>query len=150
MSFGRTSAAGRRSRRGSLFFRRVSARTSVRDLVTPTEVSNWPRIERLITIVSNCPHPHDKLTFVSIHKFHETADFAALVRRTRRERGISQADLAERANISRSGLQKIEEGRGSPSLQTAIKLLRVLSLDIGALSRQDPFKRLEKGKSHGE
>lgn len=87
---------------------------------------------------------------MSIHRFRETADFAALVRRTRRERGFSQADLAERANISRSGLQKIEEGRGSPSLETAIKLLRVLSLDIGVLTRQDPFKRVGKGKPRGD
>jgi transcriptional regulator with XRE-family HTH domain len=87
---------------------------------------------------------------VSIQRFHETGDFAALVRRTRRERGFSQEELAERANISRSGLQKIEEGRGSPSLETAIKVLRVLSLDIGVVSREDPFKRVERGRPHAE
>ncbi len=103
----------------------------------------------MLTIVSIRQQSRYRLTFVSIQKFHETADFAALIRRTRRERGFSQEELAERANISRSGLQKIEEGRSSPSLETAIKLLRVLSLDIGALSRQDPFKRVG-GKPRAE
>ncbi len=87
---------------------------------------------------------------MSIQKLRSPKEIGAAIRRARREHGFSQIELAERANISRAGLQKIEDGRASPSVSTAMKLLRTLSLDLGVLSRDDPFASLQKEKRHDE
>jgi DNA-binding XRE family transcriptional regulator len=89
------------------------------------------------------------LTFVSIQqitRIHKARDFGALIRSARHARGFTQVGLAERANISRTALQLIEDGR-SPSLTTAIKLLRILSLDLAVLSREGP---LDQEKLRGD
>lgn len=53
------------------------------------------------------------------------------VRRLRIEAGYDQAELAERANVSRSAVQGLEQGRGS-RLRTVLAVLR-------ALDRVDAF-----------
>ena len=70
-----------------------------------------------------------------MERIQRVRDFGELIRRARRARGFTQVDLAQRANISRTTLQLIEDGRG-PSLNTAIKLLRILSFDLAVLSRE--------------
>jgi transcriptional regulator with XRE-family HTH domain len=90
------------------------------------------------------------LTFVSIERIRDPREFGALIRKARRARGFNQIELASRANISRSGLQKIEEGRGSPSIETAMRLLRTLSLDLGLVTRGDPFVDPARKSQHGD
>lgn len=58
------------------------------------------------------------------------------IRRARRELKLSQIDLAERANVARGAVQKIEGGRGTVNLTTVLKLLRTLSLDLTVNSRE--------------
>ncbi|MFA5606266.1 MAG: helix-turn-helix transcriptional regulator [Leucobacter sp.] len=50
------------------------------------------------------------------------------IRRARQDAGISQADLARRANVNRNSISSLERGEGS-SLATLIKAVRALGLD---------------------
>lgn len=50
------------------------------------------------------------------------------IREKREQLGMSQKELAERAEISQSFLCDIEQGRCKPSIDTAIKLARVLDV----------------------
>ena len=51
------------------------------------------------------------------------------IKRRREELGISQKELAKKADISQSMLCDIEKGRCKPSIYTAIKLAKVLQID---------------------
>ena len=50
------------------------------------------------------------------------------VRERREQLGISQKELAERAKISQSFLCDIEQGRCKPSIDTALRLAKVLDI----------------------
>ena len=43
--------------------------------------------------------------------------------------GISQKELAEKADISQSFLCDIEQGRSKPSIDTALKIAEALNID---------------------
>ncbi len=49
---------------------------------------------------------------------------------------LSQADLAEMAQVSLATVKDIERGKGNPSLQTIEKLLDILGLEIVYRIRQ--------------
>ena len=66
---------------------------------------------------------------------HTAAELGEAIKRARRAHGLSQIALAERANVARGALQKIETGRGTVNLTTLLKLLRILSLDLSVTSR---------------
>lgn len=51
----------------------------------------------------------------------------------RAERGWSQADLAERLNVSRQTVNAIENGRYDPSLPLAFQIARTFGLAIEAI-----------------
>lgn len=51
----------------------------------------------------------------------------------RKEKGISQAQLAERVNISASAIGMYEQGRREPSVNTLIALARVLGVSVDDL-----------------
>ncbi|VFR16886.1 transcriptional regulator, MerR family [plant metagenome] len=51
----------------------------------------------------------------------------------RAERGWSQADLAERLNVSRQTVNAIENGRYDPSLPLAFLIARTFGLAIEAI-----------------
>lgn len=61
------------------------------------------------------------------------------VRRLREQRGFSQAELAQRSEISTQYLGEIERGRRDPSLSVAARLSSALdsSLDFLALGEAD-------------
>ena len=48
----------------------------------------------------------------------------------RAERGWSQADLAERLDVSRQSINAIETGKYDPSLPLAFKIARIFDLQI--------------------
>lgn len=52
------------------------------------------------------------------------------IRLARKRAGLSQQELADRANVSRSAIKSLEAGRGS-TLRTFISVTRGLSLDAG-------------------
>lgn len=53
-----------------------------------------------------------------------------LLREVRTKYGISQGELAMRANTSQSAISRIESGKVSPSFDTLRELLRLLSADL--------------------
>jgi transcriptional regulator with XRE-family HTH domain len=62
-------------------------------------------------------------------------DFAAWLQERMEDRGISQRMLALRAGVSHSSVSRLLSGDRSPSLPTAIALLRVLAVEpLGAIS----------------
>lgn len=52
--------------------------------------------------------------------------------------GITQLDLAEMAEVSLATVKDIERGKGNPSLETILKLLNVLGLEMNFHVRQIP------------
>ena len=50
------------------------------------------------------------------------------IKERREQLGISQKELAEKADISQSFLCDIEQGRSKPSIDVAIKLAKVLKV----------------------
>ena len=55
------------------------------------------------------------------------------VRELRTERGWSQADLAERLDVSRQTVNAIETGKYDPSLPLAFKIARLFGQSIEAI-----------------
>jgi putative transcriptional regulator len=58
----------------------------------------------------------------------------------RAERKWSQADLAERLEISRQSVNAIETGKFDPSLPLAFKIARLFGLTIEAIFEEDRRK----------
>lgn len=61
-------------------------------------------------------------------------DFGAIARQRRRDLGLSQAQVAERAGVTRQWLVGFEKGNSEVSLSKAFAVLRELNLDV----RTDP------------
>lgn len=59
--------------------------------------------------------------------------FGKNVRRIRREREITQEELAGRANIRRSYLTDMEAGRRNPSITVAFQIAQALEVSMGSL-----------------
>lgn len=51
---------------------------------------------------------------------------------------MTQAELAERIGVTRQTVIAIEQGRYSPSLETAFQIARVFDLPIDDVFRYDP------------
>jgi putative transcriptional regulator len=52
------------------------------------------------------------------------------LRRVRRERDITQAELAERAGVAQQAIARLERGKQRPSLDTAVRIARVLGVEV--------------------
>ncbi len=61
------------------------------------------------------------------------AELSARVRRWRREKGLSQVQLAESAGFARSTLSKIENGQLSPTFEILLKLAHGFDVDVADL-----------------
>ena len=53
-----------------------------------------------------------------------------LIREARRRAGLSQAELADRAATTQSGIARWESGRTSPSLDDIQRLIRLCGFDL--------------------
>lgn len=53
-----------------------------------------------------------------------------LIRLARRERGLSQRELARKAATSQAAIAAYESGRRSPSLETLARIVRSAGLDL--------------------
>ena len=60
-------------------------------------------------------------------------NLGSLVRSKRKERKLTQADVAEMIGVSTQHYSRIERGEYIPSLQTFLKLANVLDLDMSRL-----------------
>ncbi|TAN35078.1 XRE family transcriptional regulator [bacterium] len=74
-------------------------------------------------------------------KVFEPRELGRALRSARRAKRMTQIELAQRANVARSAVQKMEEGRGTVNLDTVLKLLRTLSLDLEVVSRSRDYER---------
>lgn len=66
---------------------------------------------------------------------NDTRPIGPVIRRLRRERGMTQADLAQKLDISPSYLNLIENGRRPPTADVLLRMAARLGLDLGALQR---------------
>jgi len=74
---------------------------------------------------------HGMLIIVSNNrKVDSSKSIGQLIRRTRRDRRFSQIDLATAAGVGRGVVQKLEAGRGTVTLESALRILGALSLDV--------------------
>ncbi|MDO8269982.1 MAG: helix-turn-helix transcriptional regulator [Candidatus Levybacteria bacterium] len=55
------------------------------------------------------------------------------IQRLRKNLDITQEELAEKTNMSRTHIGHIEQGRKSPSIKVIEKLARVLKVKVGEL-----------------
>jgi transcriptional regulator with XRE-family HTH domain len=59
--------------------------------------------------------------------------FSMVLRQLREERGLSQEQLAERADLNRSYLGEVERGRAVPSIVTVSKLAGALEIRLSSM-----------------
>jgi HTH-type transcriptional regulator/antitoxin HipB len=66
-------------------------------------------------------------------RIRSTRDLAAAVRGRRRDLGMSQADLAQRAGVSRKWIYEFEAGKPAAEMGFVLRVLETLglSLDVG-------------------
>lgn len=62
---------------------------------------------------------------------------AQAVRAHRESRGLSIGQLAEKAEISKTSLSKIEAGSGNPSLEVMVRIAQALNVSVGALLTEE-------------
>lgn len=58
------------------------------------------------------------------------AQVAALIRASRTGRGMTQEDLADRANLSVQSISALETAKYLPALDTLVDLVEILGLDV--------------------
>lgn len=60
--------------------------------------------------------------------------FGRKLRVAREEAGLSQGDLAERVDLSRTSITNIEKGNQQPTLKLAVKLAEEVGVSLSALT----------------
>ncbi len=85
------------------------------------------------------------LTIMSIGRIFGTKDLGRAIQQARTRRRLTQIELAQHANVSRGVLQKLEGGRGTVSLENALKILNLLSLDLVVSPRANEPKPTDRG-----
>jgi DNA-binding XRE family transcriptional regulator len=63
--------------------------------------------------------------------------FGKRVRYLRRDRDMTQEQLAELTDLSVNSISQIETGQSSPSLETIVKIAKALEVDVGELFKFD-------------
>ena len=58
----------------------------------------------------------------------------------RRERGITQEELADALEVSRQTVSSIENGRYNPSLELAFRIARFFGLTIEEIFQEDEYR----------
>jgi len=72
--------------------------------------------------------------------------FGETLRRLRKERGLSQEALAERANMAADYLGFIERGENVPTLSVLLKLAKALEIDAADLFSDFTLAALKRMK----
>lgn len=63
--------------------------------------------------------------------------WCGLIKDLRAEQRMSQQELATRANVNRTTLRRIEEGKTSPNMEIFERLLSALGHDLAVYSRRE-------------
>ncbi|EOB3342407.1 helix-turn-helix domain-containing protein [Enterococcus hirae] len=64
-------------------------------------------------------------------------EFGKLLKQERKKMNLTQADLAEQLNVSRSAISNWEIGRNYPDIQTIIDISNVLGVSLDYLLNED-------------
>ncbi|UOF90768.1 helix-turn-helix transcriptional regulator [Fodinisporobacter ferrooxydans] len=65
--------------------------------------------------------------------------FSQRLKWLREKRGLTQAEMAEKLNMSQPGYSKIESGRSEPNLETLVKLPKILGEDLNFIVGLDDY-----------
>lgn len=77
--------------------------------------------------------------------------FGSAVRRARKERGLSQAELAARAGVGRPWLSELETGKRTAELGRALSVVSALGLAVSFVPQPSPDgATLDLGRVIGE
>jgi transcriptional regulator with XRE-family HTH domain len=68
----------------------------------------------------------------------QTIFVGSKIRQLRKDRSLTQAELAQRIGVQQSDLCRMENGEYKVSLDTLFKILGVFGLDIGEFFHEDP------------
>jgi y4mF family transcriptional regulator len=79
---------------------------------------------------------------------HSVADFAAAIRGTRLDRGLSQADLARLSGVSRKWISEFEVGKSTVELSLVLRVLEALDLDMSLSAGPRPAASRETDLDH--
>ena len=72
----------------------------------------------------------------------DNIEIGKLIRKARKERKITQEELAKRSGLSRATIVSIEKGRiGSLSFASVLSVLRIVGYDIN-IEKFNPFKKV--------
>lgn len=85
------------------------------------------------------PIDHPSASQVRLMTNRLSAAAGAAIRRLRRDRGWTLADLSARSGVPLSSLSKVELGQTSLGYEVLIRLCRALEVDIDHLVRQAPL-----------
>ena len=66
----------------------------------------------------------------TIFKIHDWNKLGAIVRQQRIQHGLSQAELAKVANVSRSWLARVEAGHRGAEFERTLRLLNALNINL--------------------
>jgi len=77
----------------------------------------------------------------------DNIEIGKLIRKARKERKITQEELAKRSGLSRATIVSIEKGRiGSLSFASLLSVLRIVGYDIN-IEKFNPFKKVVRDDS---
>lgn len=76
-------------------------------------------------------------------------DIGRRIKSKRKEFKLTQQELAEKSNISRSYLSDLENGRYNPSIETLTDIVKVLGMDIEAFFNDDISERAHRINVYG-
>lgn len=71
-------------------------------------------------------------------------ELGALVRERRRERGLTQAELAEGSGVQRHWVAQLERGTSNPTLEPLLRTFRILELQLDVR----PLEQFERQERH--
>lgn len=57
-------------------------------------------------------------------------NFGTMVKRRRRDKGLSQLDLAAKCNLEKTAISRIENGRTNVTLKTIVLLSEALEIEL--------------------
>lgn len=64
---------------------------------------------------------------------NERLNLGEKIKEQRKRQGLSQAQLAEKADVHEKQIYRIEMGKNSPSIDTVLKIIHALQMDIRVL-----------------
>lgn len=84
----------------------------------------------LLDMIATAVSPCYPVGTVSGEPIFETRDLGRAIRQRRRAFGLSQSALAELAGVGRTAVQRLEQGRGTVTLDSALRIVSILSADL--------------------